>query len=81
MVEFINIKEPNKIYIVSFTTDEEKNLCFFSSGTINNSFIAASNFYSYIISNPVKINSCLFFNANTGGQPWLSVFWFLFFAL
>lgn len=28
MVEFINIKEPNRIYIVSFTTDEEKNLCF-----------------------------------------------------
>ena len=24
MVEFINIKEPNRIYIVSFTTDEEK---------------------------------------------------------
>ena len=50
-------KEPNKIYIVSFTTDEEKNLCFFSSETINNSFIAASNFYSQIISNPVKINN------------------------
>ena len=60
MVEFINIKEPNRIYIVSFTTDEEKNLCFFSSETINNSFIAASNFYSQIISNPVKINMFIY---------------------
>ena len=30
---------------------------FFSYDKINNSFIAASNFYSYIISNPVKINN------------------------
>lgn len=30
---------------------------FFSYDKINNSFIAASNFYSQIISNPVKINN------------------------
>ena len=59
MVEFINIKEPNRIYIVSFTTDEEK-IYVFSYDKINNSFIAASNFYSQIISNPVKINMFIY---------------------
>ena len=60
MVEFINIKEPNRIYIVSFTTDEKKKFMFFSYDKINNSFIAASNFYSQIISNPVKINMFIY---------------------
>ena len=33
---------------------------FFSYDKINNSFIAASNFYSQIISNPVKINMFIY---------------------